>query len=1117
MKETRRGGRSAVQLTLALLLPLLLFAGCSATKSPADLPQRETRIQLDAILEHLPARDAAEQRWIGALLLDSAPESITRLCHALDTLAPGNDSRVRYALSGATAHATLPGHGSDRVKYAGALCAALGSMRTAAAMAFVIEQLQIAGGPESVETLGSVLADESMCGPAAMALVSIRTPETGARLLEAARSADGSRKATLVQALGEVKSQEAVVDLMAWAQGDDASLRQASTAALASIGDPRSIDLIKEPSLQLVYARRLGEQQHVSLSEQICRSILSSVAGSAEPHLRCAALRLLADMLGERALNDIVTAAQDANGEVRACALDIAAGMTGEGVTERWVSLVKQPDPGMRAGVVRMLGQRDDPSAVPAVYNALSDPDPSVRIAAVAAASHLGAANTVDSILVLLERTERPDEIAAVRDALRPLPLTQSVPAAVRVLQSAMPPARVMLLQFLSEGGSLVHPRDILPFTRDATAPVRLAAIKTLENVAGPDDTAELVRLLMEDRDEGEWSAIQRSIVTVTARNPDPGKRADALLAALDGAEGAARTRLIRTIGRVGGTKAVATLSRGIAGKDPAIKDASIRALAEAPGIEGFDPLLAVARGKYPLPTRALALRGCLRMVNEAGLPPVRSVPLLGKVLAASERHEEKRLALASLGKAGSREALHIISGYLRDEAVGLDAALAIRTMAAGGEEERPATLSRDDLVRVFIEKNASPKVLAQLKEYDVARSDKNVPPEGFVALFNGKNLAGWKGLVADPPARAKMTPAERAKAQAAADSLMRRQWTVDDGVLMFNGDGFANLCTAKDYANFELLVDWKIEKEGDSGIYLRGSPQAQIWDPVVGPEGSGGLYNNQKNPRTPLRKADKPAGQWNTFRIRMIGERVTVYLNNVLVTDNVVLENYWEREKSMYPTGQIELQAHNSPLYFRNIFIRELPAEREKFSGPLFNGMDLAGWEPVGGSTPWSVKDGVLFAEGGGGGWISTVKQFDNFMLDLEFRVPEGGNSGVFLRTPREGDPAYVGMEIQVLDDYAPVYANLRPWQYAGSVYGVQAPSARASKKAGEWQHMVIVADGPHVAVTLNGQRIVDTNLISHMELEQTHPGIKRRGGYIGLQNHSTRIEYRNVRLTEY
>jgi hypothetical protein len=98
-----------------------------------------------------------------------------------------------------------------------------------------------------------------------------------------------------------------------------------------------------------------------------------------------------------------------------------------------------------------------------------------------------------------------------------------------------------------------------------------------------------------------------------------------------------------------------------------------------------------------------------------------------------------------------------------------------------------------------------------------------------------------------------------------------------------------------------------------------------QIWDPAQWPEGSGGLYNNQVHPNKPLSPADNPPGEWNTFWIRMVGEKVTVYLNHVLVVDDVVMENYWERDKPIYAVGQIELQAHSTPLYFRNIFIREL------------------------------------------------------------------------------------------------------------------------------------------------------------------------------------------------
>lgn len=202
-----------------------------------------------------------------------------------------------------------------------------------------------------------------------------------------------------------------------------------------------------------------------------------------------------------------------------------------------------------------------------------------------------------------------------------------------------------------------------------------------------------------------------------------------------------------------------------------------------------------------------------------------------------------------------------------------------------------------------------------------------NVPPEGFTALFNGKDLTGWKGLVGNPKTRAAMSAEQLAEAQKKADDSIRAHWKVADGVIVFDGKG-QNLCTAKDYGDFELYVDWKILSKGDSGIYLRGSPQVQIWDPDDSPQnavGSGGLFNNQKNPSKPLLRADHPVGEWNTFYIKMVGEKVTIKLNGKLVVDDVVLENYWERDKPIYPTGAIELQNHGNTLYFRNIFIREL------------------------------------------------------------------------------------------------------------------------------------------------------------------------------------------------
>lgn len=195
---------------------------------------------------------------------------------------------------------------------------------------------------------------------------------------------------------------------------------------------------------------------------------------------------------------------------------------------------------------------------------------------------------------------------------------------------------------------------------------------------------------------------------------------------------------------------------------------------------------------------------------------------------------------------------------------------------------------------------------------------------EGWIDLMS-PDLGSWRGLPADPPVRAKMSRDELAIAQFAADARMRAHWhMIEEGgerVLAFDGRG-DNLCTREDFEDFELELEWRIGPKGDSGIYLRGTPQVQIWDD---PLGSGGLYNNQKHASTPRSRADRPPGEWNTFRIRMVGDRVWVWLNGVPVTDGVVLENYWNRAEPVAASGAIELQNHGNPLWFRGVRVRRL------------------------------------------------------------------------------------------------------------------------------------------------------------------------------------------------
>jgi hypothetical protein len=196
-------------------------------------------------------------------------------------------------------------------------------------------------------------------------------------------------------------------------------------------------------------------------------------------------------------------------------------------------------------------------------------------------------------------------------------------------------------------------------------------------------------------------------------------------------------------------------------------------------------------------------------------------------------------------------------------------------------------------------------------------------------------------------------------------------------------------------------------------------------------------------------------------------------------------------------------------------LWMAPLPATAAEEWKPLFNGKDLVGWKAIDGPPgAWKADNGFLVCQGDGGGWLSTTETYGDFELQLEFRVPPGGNSGVFLRAPHEGNPAYTGLEIQILDDAAQQYANLRPTQYTGSLYDVAAASPRVTKPAGQWQTMNIVCHGREVKVALNGTLVLRANLDDYKDKVGEHPGLARGEGYIGLQNHGSRLEYRNVRL---
>jgi hypothetical protein len=468
-----------------------------------------------------------------------------------------------------------------------------------------------------------------------------------------------------------------------------------------------------------------------------------------------------------------------------------------------------------------------------------------------------------------------------------------------------------------------------------------------------------------------------------------------------------------------------------------------------------------------------------------------------------------------------------LVSKSLKDPDVSSEAALIVTRLALADHDIKgPAVRQALETALPLIKGEDSAILASRLQKHLL----KMPYDYGFESLFNGVDLTGWKALVGNPVTRAKMSAAALQAAEDSANEKTKGDWIARDGLLIFTGHG-NNLATTKKYGDIEMYVDWKITAKGDAGIYLRGTPQVQIWDTSrrnVGAQvGSGGLYNNQKHESKPLTVADNKVGEWNRFHIIMKGDTVTVYLNGILVTDHVPLENYWDRSMPLFPKEQLELQAHGTEVAYRNIYVRELPADagdtltaEEKKQGfiSLFDGADLEQW--TGNKSGYIVKDGVIEVDpfDGSAGNLYTKDEFGNFIFRFEFQLTPGANNGIGIRAPLEGDAAYAGMEIQVLDNDAPKYKDLHVYQYHGSVYGVIPAKRGFLLPTGEWNKEEIIANGNKIKVILNGTVILDGDIkeaskngtMDHNE----HPGLLRKTGHIGFLGHGDVVRFRNLRV---
>lgn len=410
-------------------------------------------------------------------------------------------------------------------------------------------------------------------------------------------------------------------------------------------------------------------------------------------------------------------------------------------------------------------------------------------------------------------------------------------------------------------------------------------------------------------------------------------------------------------------------------------------------------------------------------------------------------------------------------------------------------------------------------------------RAEDDADTSQFVRIFDGQSLDGWHGRPHLHPEKYAQATEEQ-KQQWAEE--VARHWSIEGDELVNDGHG-AYLTTDQQYGDIELRLKYRTVPKADSGIYLRGTPQVQIWDSTEEAKfkhgahlGSGGLWNN--SPGAPgkdlLVKADKPFGQWNDLRIIQVGARTTVYLNDQLVVDHALMENYWDRSRPLDRTGVIQLQTHGGEIRWKDIEVRHIgPDEANQILAcknddgfqPIFDGESLQGW--AGAVDDYEVVDGAIQCRQGRGGNLYTEASYSRYVARCQFQLPPGGNNGFAIHYPGQGNPSYSGLtELQVLDDTHPKYAKLDPRQYHGSAYGMVPAITGYLREVGQWNFQEMTIEGSKIRVELNGSVILDTDLAEVTEFMkgEPHAGFDRRQGHFGFAGHSDPVRFRNLSIKQ-
>lgn len=1099
--------------------------------------QRLVKTKVADALALLPANDNQQAARIFQDLITLGDEGLQLVTDGVQPNGMSEGIASRYAVSLLTHYATTK---DQKTKIEKAYLAALKKATNTEVKAYFMDNLKVVGSNESVAVLKEYIGDKESYDPAISTLVRIGTEDASKALMNALPNQPESTQVRLIKALGELNYQPALASITSFTSSENALLKKQALWTIALMADASSYQVLlqqaknvgfkndpTEATTALVeYLHQITSKGNSPLVREISKALMDNTTDASQQHFRLAGLKGIAYVDPQGSVTMLIKERSRFDAEYQKEILKIAGSSAGSpAALKLWQKEYKKATGSAQADILSMLSKanRNDAFVETMLVPALSSSNQPTRVSAASEIASYRNKKFTPALLDYLLLSTDDVEISAAKSALLQVADKDTDVLITQKLEAAQSKNKVALLQVLSARRAVDHFAVIAKQTSSGDARVKDAAYNALPNVSSASNVSELLKMLSASVNEKELKAIQSAIISGLDKNAG---------ALINAAYPTQKVKLLPVIPYLNDSGALEKVTSAFYQGSEKEKQVAFEALKNWQDSGAIRTLLAIRRDGNLKQYHAQALQSFVSQVGKSSWPDDQKLLMLREMITLASGKNEKSAIIRASGNVRTFLSLMFVAEYLDDQELSSAASRAAMQIALPTSDAKPGLTGIE--VRKTLERMLD-KLTGEDSQYeriDILTYLESLPyTKGYESIFNGKDLSGWQGLVENPIARAKMTKEVLAKKQLEANAKVKNNWSVKDGMIVFQGDG-ANLCTTRPYGDFEMIVDWKISKNGDSGIYLRGSPQVQIWDISRVQDGaqvgSGGLYNNQKERSTPLVVADNPVGEWNTFYIKMIGDRVTVHLNGMLVVDNVVMENYWDRNLPIFSEEAIELQAHGTDLAFRNIYVKELSSkpyelskeEKEQGFDILFNGKDLNNW--VGNKTDYVVEDNTIaiYPTKQGHGNLNTEKEFSDFIFRFEFQLTPGANNGLGIHAPLEGDAAYMGKEIQILDNDAPVYSKLEVYQYHGSVYGVMAAKRGFLKPTGEWNQEEVYVKGDYIKVTLNGTVILEGDLkkasingtLDHKE----HPGLNRHTGHIGFLGHGSVVKFRNIRIKD-